>query len=119
MEDTKPEGVGVQVPQSVVIEPDASTCTSPKDRVEPLRRVHVFADLPEDQLRWFAANTIELRVEAGEVLFQKGAPADVMVVYLEGEVRAYRDDLAHDGYVYIARAGEPNTEVSGKLPFSR
>ena len=119
MEDTKPEGVGVQVPASAVVEPDVAASSSPEDRVEALRRVHVFSDLPEDQLQWFADNTTELRVETGEVLFQKGAPADTMVVYLEGEVRAYRDDLAHDGYVYIARAGEPNTEVSGKLPFSR
>jgi signal transduction histidine kinase len=79
----------------------------------------VFADLPKEQLQWFADNTEEKRVAPGEVLFQKGAPADSMVIYLEGEVRAYRDDQAHDGYVYIARAGEPNTEVSGKLPFSR
>ncbi|HXQ69587.1 MAG TPA: ATP-binding protein [Pyrinomonadaceae bacterium] len=119
MEDAKPEGVGVQVPESVIVEPDVATGSSPEDRVEALRRVHVFSDLPEDQLQWFADHTTELRVETGEVLFQKGSPADIMVVYLEGEVRAYRDDLAHDGYVYIARAGEPNTEVSGKLPFSR
>lgn len=119
MEDSKPEGVGVQVPVSAVIDQGAATGSSPEDRVEALRRVHVFADLPVDQLQWFAANTTEQRVAEGEVLFQKGSPADVMVVYLEGEVRAYRDDQAHDGYMYIARAGEPNTEVSGKLPFSR
>jgi CRP-like cAMP-binding protein len=119
MEDTKSEGVGVRVPESAVVEQEVATSVSPEDRVEALRRVHVFADLPEDQLQWFAANTEELRLPAGEVLFQKGAAADVMVVYLEGEARAYRDDQAHDGYVYIARAGEPNTEVSGKLPFSR
>jgi signal transduction histidine kinase len=119
MEDTKLEGVGVPVPVSGIVEQDGATASSPADRVEALRRVHVFADLPKEQLQWFADNTEEKRVAPGEVLFQKGAPADSMVVYLEGEVRAYRDDQAHDGYVYIARAGEPNTEVSGKLPFSR
>lgn len=119
MEDEKSEGVGVPVPVSAVVDREVPTGSSPEDHVEALRRVHVFADLPEDQLRWFAANTIEQRVATGEILFQKGSPADVMVVYLEGEVRAYRDDQAHDGYMYIARAGEPNTEVSGKLPFSR
>jgi signal transduction histidine kinase len=119
MEDTKLEGVGVPVPVSGIVEQDGATASSPADRVEALRRVHVFADLPKEQLQWFADNTEEKRVAPGEVLFQKGAPADSMVVYIEGEVRAYRDDQAHDGYVYIARAGEPNTEVSGKLPFSR
>lgn len=119
MENEKPEGVGVPVPVSALVERDVATGSSPENRVEALRQVHVFADLPEDQLQWFADNTTELRVATGEVLFQKGAPADFMVVYLEGEVRAYRDDQAHDGYMYIARAGEANTEVSGKLPFSR
>jgi len=119
MEDEKPEGVGVPVPVSALVERDVAAGSSPENRVEALRQVHVFADLAEDQLQWFADNTTELRVATGEVLFQKGAPADLMVVYLEGEVRAYRDDQAHDGYMYIARAGEPNTEVSGKLPFSR
>jgi signal transduction histidine kinase len=119
MNDTTVEGVGVPVPVSGAVDEVSATGSSPEDKVEALRRVHVFADLPDDQLRWFADNTKELRVSPGDVLFQKGSPADVMVVYLEGEVRAYRDDQSHDGYVYIARAGEPNTEVSGKLPFSR
>ena len=119
MNDARVEGVGVPVPVSGAVEEVSTTGSSPEDKVEALRRVRVFADLPEDQLQWFAANTNEIRPAPGDVLFQKGAPADVMVVYLEGEVRAYRDDQSHDGYVYIARAGEPNTEVSGKLPFSR
>lgn len=100
-------------------EMDATNITSsPQDRVEALRRVGVFADLPEDQLKWFANNVEDRRLAPGEVLFRKGAPADTLAVYLEGEVRAYRDDQ-HDGFVYIARAGDPKTEVSGKLPFSR
>jgi signal transduction histidine kinase len=119
MADTHIEGVGVPVPVSGVVEQEIETGSSPEDRVEALRRVHVFADLPEDQVRWFASHTEERRLVPGEILFQKGAPADILAIYLEGEVRAYRDDMAHDGYVYIARAGEPNTEVSGRLPFSR
>jgi signal transduction histidine kinase len=118
-EEAKLEGVGTPVPVSGVVEPVTAETSSPADKVEALRRVHVFADLPEDQLRWFADNTEEIRLSPGDVLFRKGAPADSMAVYLEGEIRAYRDEQAHDGYVYIARAGEANTEVSGKLPFSR
>jgi signal transduction histidine kinase len=119
MEEAKVEGVGIPVPVSGVVEPATATTSSPADKVEALRGVHVFADLPEDQLKWFADQTDDVRLSPGDVLFRKGAPADIMAVYLEGEVRAYRDEQAHDGYVYIARAGEPNTEVSGKLPFSR
>src|SRR5262245_11904371 len=98
---------------------DTDITSSPEDKVEALRRVEVFADLTEDQLKWFADNVEERRLVPGDVLFRKGAPADVLAVYLEGEVRGYRDDQAHDGFVYIARAGDPKTEVSGKLPFSR
>ena len=42
-----------------------------------------------------------------------------MAIYLEGEIHAYRDESAHDGFVFIARAGDPSSEVSGMLPFSR
>jgi signal transduction histidine kinase len=83
-----------------------------------LRRVHIFADLPDDQLRWFADNAVEHRFAAGDVVFRKGDKPEVMVVYLEGEVHAYWDESDHD-IVYIGRAGEQASEVSGMLPFSR
>lgn len=100
------------------IEAIAPKTSSPPDKVEALRRVHVFADLPDDQLQWFVDNSEEQRFAAGDVMFRKGAPADRMVVYLEGEVHAYWDEANHD-IVYIARAGEQSTEVTGMLPFSR
>ena len=98
---------------------DTNNASSPKDIVEALRHVAVFADLPDDQLQWFADNVEERRMAPGEVLFRKGEPADILAVYLEGEVRAYLNEEAHDGAVYMASAGDPKTEVSGMLPFSR
>ncbi|HEX6717800.1 MAG TPA: ATP-binding protein, partial [Pyrinomonadaceae bacterium] len=100
------------------IEAIVATTSSPPDKVEALRRVHVFADLPDDQLQWFADNSEEQRFVASDVLFHKGDKPDVMVVYLEGEVHAYWDESDHD-IVYIARAGEQSSEVTGMLPFSR
>jgi signal transduction histidine kinase len=100
------------------IEAIAPASSSPPDKIEALRRVHVFADLPDEQLRWFADNSQDLRFAPGDVMFRKGDKADWMVVYLEGEVHAYWDESDHD-VVYIARAGERPTEVSGMLPFSR
>src|ERR1700730_260312 len=119
MDDTKIEGVGVPVPASGVVESLTATRESPEDRVEALRRVAVFADLPEDQLKWFAENGKDERYATGDALFRKGDPPDWMAVFLEGEMHAYRDDNAHDGYVYISRAGDPASEVTGVLPFSR
>jgi signal transduction histidine kinase len=119
MSDPKIEGVGVPVPVSGTIGSIIATRTSPEDRVEALRRVHVFADLPEDQLQWFAENVRDERFAEGDILFRKGDPPDWMTIFIEGEMHAYRDDNAHDGYVYIARAGDPASEVTGTLPFSR
>ena len=118
MEEAKIEGVGVPVTVSGAVESFVATSSSPEDKVEALRHVRVFADLPEDQLKWFAENAEEMRLSPGEVLFRKGDPPEWMVVYLEGEVHAYWDDSVHD-FVYIARAGDPASEVSGMLPFSR
>ena len=108
MEETVSGGIEAIVPRN----------SSPPDKVEALRRVHVFADLADDQLQWFADNSEERRFAPGDVVFRKGDKADAMVVYLDGEVHAYWDENDHD-IVYILRAGEQTTEVSGMLPFSR
>jgi len=108
MEETVSGGVEAIVP----------TTSSPTDKVEALRRVHIFADLPDDQLQWFAENAEDHRFAVGDVVFRKGDKPDVLVVYLEGEVHAYWDEADHD-IVYIGRAGEQTSEVSGMLPFSR
>lgn len=88
-------------------------------RIAALRRVGVFSDLPEEQLRWFAGNCTERRLAAGEILHVRGDKPDWMSVYLEGEVQFLRDENIQDGFVYIVRAGDPVTEVSGMLPYSR
>ncbi len=108
MEETVSGGIEAIIP----------TSSSPPDKVEALRRVEVFADLSDEQLQWFADNSGDHRFAVGDVVFRKGDKADTMVVYLEGEVHAYWDENDHD-MVYIARAGERSTEVTGMLPFSR
>lgn len=90
-----------------------------EDVTSALRRVGVFADLPEDQLQWFIAHAEEKHFAAGEIVFRKGEPADRMIVYLAGEMHSRPDDKSLDGYVFIASANDPATQVSGRLPFSR
>jgi signal transduction histidine kinase len=114
MKDTKTETPAV----SGTIELGVPVTNSPPDLVDALRNVHVFSDLPEDQLRWFADNVEDLRFTPGEVLFRKGDPPDFMTVFLEGEMHGYWDDNVQDA-IFIVRAGDPKTEVSGMLPFSR
>jgi len=114
------EGKRLSEPPAVsgTIESLAGKSNSPPDIVDALRNVQVFSDLPEDQLKWFAENVNDLRFAPGEVLFRKGDPPDWMAIFLEGEVHAYSDDHVHDS-IFIVQAGDPRTEVSGMLPFSR
>ena len=88
-------------------------------RIDSLRQIRVFSDLPEDELAWFAENTTERRYAAGEAVFRRGDKPDWMAVYLEGEAHILNDENALDDYVYIIRAGDPLTEISGMLPYSR
>jgi signal transduction histidine kinase len=88
-------------------------------RIEALRRVGVFTDLPEEQLRWFAENATERSFMAGEIIFKSGARAEWMIVYLEGEAHVVDDENRLDDFVFIIRAGDPLTEVTGMLPYSR
>lgn len=89
------------------------------EKIAALQKVEMFADLPGEQLQWFAENAVEHCLEPGEILFRRGDIPDWMVVMLSGETHARRDDATLDGNVYISRAGDPATEVTGKLPFSR
>src|SRR5580700_9574332 len=79
-----------------------------------LRRVPVFADLPDDQLDWFISQTQELRLKAGDSYSRQGDPADSMFVLLEGEIQA-RGELAGEAVTFSITAGS----VTGVLPFSR
>lgn len=114
------EGVGMPVPAADAVMPAAPPPDySAPDCVEALRRVSALSDLPVDQLEWFIDNSEELEFKPGELIFRRGDPPDWMIIYLEGEMQARWDEDNLDDFVYIARAGDPATEISGKLPFSR
>jgi signal transduction histidine kinase len=79
-----------------------------------LRRVPVFADLPNDQLSWFISQSQELALKADDVYIHQGDPADAMYVILEGQLQA-RGELAGDVVTLYTKAGD----VTGVLPYSR
>jgi signal transduction histidine kinase len=83
------------------------------DRSE-LRRVPVFADLPDDQLDWFISQSQELRFSAGETYVRQGDPADAMFVILEGDMQA-RGEISGETIAVSLKSGD----VTGMLPFSR
>jgi signal transduction histidine kinase len=79
-----------------------------------LRKISIFADLSEEQIEWFASNSEDIRLASGEVANYEGAPADSLLVLLEGELRGRRESSG-ESTTYVAHAGQ----VTGMLPFSR
>ncbi|MGA8285284.1 MAG: ATP-binding protein [Candidatus Sulfotelmatobacter sp.] len=79
-----------------------------------LRRVPVFADLPDDQLNWFLSQSQEMNIKAGDVYSRQGDPADAMFVILEGRGQ-WRGERAGETFVFELQPGD----VTGVLPFSR
>jgi signal transduction histidine kinase len=79
-----------------------------------LRRVPVFADLPDDQLAWFLSQAQELPVKAGDSYVRQGDPANAMFVVLDGQLEA-RGEFAGEAFVFSTKPGD----VTGLLPFSR
>jgi signal transduction histidine kinase len=79
-----------------------------------LRRVPVFADLPDDQLDWFISQSQELNLKAGVVYAQQGTPADAMFVILEGHLQG-RGERGGETFIFDLEPGE----ITGILPFSR
>jgi len=79
-----------------------------------LRRVPVFADLPDDQLDWFLSQCREDRFKPGETYIRQGDPAENMFVLLEGEFQG-RGELNGETFAFSLKAGD----VTGVLPFSR
>lgn len=79
-----------------------------------LRRVPVFADLPDDQIAWFLSQSQELNLKAGDTYARQGDPADAMFVTLEGQLQG-RGELAGEIFIFELEPGA----VTGVLPFSR
>ncbi len=86
--------------------------------VADLRRVDAFADLPEDQLTWLAAQAAFQDLEIGDIVVAEGVPIYEMVAVISGELRSkreHKDNQAADSWLYLWKAGE----LTGKLPYSR
>jgi signal transduction histidine kinase len=83
--------------------------------LEELRRVPVIADLPEEQLTWFASKLKEVTIPAGHVVSQEGGDANSFHVLLEGEFQLRREGDSQDSRVWVSKAGD----IVGKLPYSR
>ncbi len=86
-----------------------------EELIAKLRKVHVFEDLSDDDLRWFISQCQERHAVPGDIIVREGEAPDFMMVMLEGEMRARSEHGSADGPVFTVQAGE----VTGMLPFSR
>ena len=78
------------------------------DQVGPLQ------GLPFEDRMWLARHGQEFVAEAGDIVFEEGAPADNMVILFRGEIHVRRQ---HGGpmALFIGRTAQ----ITGVLPFSR
>jgi signal transduction histidine kinase len=90
-------------------------CPTPVEEIAAaLERVGPLHGLPFDERLWLATHGEELVAQAGEVLFEEGAPAEKMILILSGEIHVRRQQgTAME--LFVGRAGQ----MTGLLPFSR
>src|SRR5579859_6119656 len=82
--------------------------------IEEIRKFSVFADLPEEDLRWLAERMDEITLEAGQVYAKPGDSVDYLTLMMEGELQVSQLTSAGSP-IFVAVAGE----ITGRLPFSR
>jgi len=88
--------------------------TPPEDIAAALDHIGALHGLPFEDRLWLAQHGEEMRANAGDILFEEGAPAEHMVLILKGEIHVRRQ---HGGpmALFIGRMGQ----MTGVLPFSR
>ena len=82
---------------------------------EALRVVPMLADLAADELAWIAERSELSVLDAGEVLYSVGEPADWMCLLLDGTMQARREKLGPGAPAFTFHRGD----IAGIIPFSR
>jgi signal transduction histidine kinase len=81
---------------------------------EALDRIGPLHGLPVEDRLWLARHGQEYVANAGDILFEEGAPAEHMILILKGEIHVRRQ-RGGPMELFIGRAGQ----MTGLLPFSR
>src|SRR5580692_2946957 len=88
--------------------------TPVEEIAEALDHVGPLHGLPFDDRLWLATHGQEWIANAGDILYEEGAPADQMVLILKGEIHVRRQQGGPMA-LFIGRGGQ----MTGVLPFSR
>jgi signal transduction histidine kinase len=91
-----------------------ATPTPPEEIAAALEHIVPLYGLSFEDRLWLARNGSEVVANAGDVLYEEGAPADQMVLLLKGEIHVRRQ-RGGPMALFIGRAGQ----MTGILPFSR
>jgi signal transduction histidine kinase len=91
-----------------------ATPTPPEQIAAAIDHIGALSGLPLEERMWLARHGQEVQANAGDVLFEEGAPASHMVLILKGEIHVRRQQ-AGPMALFIGRTGQ----VTGILPFSR
>jgi signal transduction histidine kinase len=88
--------------------------TPVEEIAEALDHVGPLHGLPFEDRLWLASHGQEWIANAGDILYEEGAPADQMVLILKGEIHVRRQQGGPMA-LFIGRGGQ----MTGVLPFSR
>lgn len=79
---------------------------------EFLRKVPLFADLPETELRQLCESVNEVQLSAGELLFEEGTTGDQAYVIKQGELEILKASSGREVLLAIREPGEVIGEMS-------
>ena len=79
--------------------------------IAELKKMPVFADLPDDQLSWFLSQAPEAALQPGETYVRQNDPAVNMFVILDGQLEG-RGEFNGETYILSFKSGD----VTGVLP---
>jgi len=82
--------------------------------MDALQKIAPLQGLPPEDREWLARHGQEIRVKAGDILFEEGEPAEQLMLILKGEVHVRRTRNGPMA-LFIGRSGQ----MTGLLPFSR
>ncbi|RNI31234.1 sensor histidine kinase [Rufibacter latericius] len=80
-----------------------------------LQDLAIFKQVPLEQLSWMLEHATLLELLPGQVLFQKGDPAENMYVVLEGQIDVRLEESGQLKQVFSFHKGE----ITGVMPLSR
>ncbi len=79
---------------------------------ESLRRLPLFADLPEADLEWLSQRAEPMSLEAGANLIEEGAPGDAAYIVVDGEFEVVKRSNHQDISIAVRAAGEVFGEMA-------